>query len=298
VRWRREGLLVEPLGSGWSTTHAALPVPHPLPDGRLRIFFSSRDAEGRSSIGRATVDLERLRAEVEAEPVLIPGALGAFDDRGTTTSCLVRHEGRSYLFYTGWSLGRTVPFYLAVGCAVSDDERTFRRVSQAPVLDRNDVDPFLTASPFVLVENGTWRMWYVSAQCWEQTPDGPRHRYHIRYAESDDGRSWRRDGRVCIDFRDASEYAISRPWVMRDGDCYRMWFSARGGAYRIGYAESSDGLVWNRLDEPAGLEPPGAAWDAEMQAYPAVTRSAGRTVMLYNGDDFGRAGFGWAELEG
>jgi hypothetical protein len=297
VRWVPQGLLVEPLGSTWSSTHAALPVPEVDANGALRVYFSSRDPEGRSSVGRASVDLDEGVARVEPEPLLVPGALGAFDDSGVTTSSVVELNGRTYLYYTGWSLGRTVPFYLAAGCAVSDDGgASFRRVSPAPILDRSAVDPFLTASPFVLVEDGRWRMWYVSAAEWQRTAAGPRHRYHVRYAESADGVVWQRDGHVCVDFRDETEYAISRPWVVREGDLYRMWFSARGEAYRIGYAESDDGLTWQRLDEAAGISPPSTGWDAGMQAYPAVATVGGRTIMLYNGDDFGRAGLGWAVL--
>ena len=100
--------------------------------------------------------------------MLAPGALGTFDDRGVTTSCLVHVGGGSYLFYTGWSLGVTVPFYLSVGVAVSEDGgRTFERLSAAPLLDRSPADPYLTASPFVLRDGPLWRMWYVSGAGWD-----------------------------------------------------------------------------------------------------------------------------------
>ena len=80
-------------------------------------------------------------------------------------------RGVKYLFFTGWSRGVTVPFYLAAGVAISDDDgRTFRRVSLGPLLDRNAVDPYLTASPFVLVDKSGWRMWYVSGTGWEPSP--------------------------------------------------------------------------------------------------------------------------------
>ena len=110
----------------------------------------------------------------------------------------------------------TVPFYLMAGVAVSHGSGPFERLSAAPLLDRNAVDPLLTASPFVIVEDGRWRMWYVAGSDWTGTASGePRHRYHIRYAESDNGRDWQRDGHVCIDYADATEYAFARPWVSR-----------------------------------------------------------------------------------
>ena len=55
---------------------------------------------------------------------------------------------------------------------------------------------------------------------------------------------------VAIDFSGPEEYAICKPCVMKDGDIYRMWFCARGNAYRIYYAESSDGVAWRRAAAP------------------------------------------------
>lgn len=288
-------MLSPPLGLEWAVSHAALPtVEAPLGDDAVRILFSPRDADGRASIGRADVSLAGGAPIVHPAPLLTAGPLGAFDDSGVTVSSFVRDGARTLLYYTGWSLGVSVPFNLFAGCAVSTDGgATFDRVSTAPLLERSDVDPFLTASPWVLAEDGVWRMWYVSAVGWSATDDGARHRYHIRYAESDDGLAWRREGHVAVDFANEDEYALSRPCVVKDGDVYRMWFSARGDTYRLAYAESEDGLDWTRADtvELAG-ETDG--WDAHMQAYPAVFDLGGRRWMLYNGDGYGRTGVGLA----
>jgi hypothetical protein len=296
VPWETRGLLLPaPLPVSWAVTHAALPHAETLSDDRVRLYFSSRDERGRSQIGRAEFDpaAPTSSMHVVEAPLLRPGPLGAFDDAGVTTSCLVRDGDRQLLYYTGWNLGVTVPFVLFVGCAASEDDgETFRRVSAAPILERNDVDPYLTASPWILVEDDRWRMWYVSGTGWEIVDGQPRHRYLIKYAESLDGISWMRDGIVCIDYRDAGEYAISRPCVVRDGTRYRMWFSSRGESYRIEHAESDDGLSWTRLGEE-GIESSGE-WDSEMQAYPAVLDYGEARYLLYNGNGYGATGIGWA----
>ena len=72
----------------------------------------------------------------------------------------------------------------------------------------------------------------------------------------------------------------------------------RGDRYRLGYAESPDGLVWTRHDDRAGLEPAADGWDAEMIAYPIEHAAAGRRVLLYNGNGYGRTGIGLAEFAG
>jgi hypothetical protein len=85
--------------------------------------------------------------------------------------------------------------------------------------------------------------------------------------------------------------------VLRDRDGYRMWYSYRGEKYRIGYAESVDGMVWRRRDANAGIEPSPAGWEAGMIEYPAVFDVRGQRYMLYNGDGYGRTGIGLAILE-
>jgi hypothetical protein len=300
MRWRERQRIFEPAGqAAWIGTHAALPVAQPIGD-RHRIFFSSRDERGRSHIGFIELSLDRPTELLQVSPsaVISPGALGTFDDAGVTPACLVDHDGRLLLYYTGWVLGSSVPFYLNVGLAESDDGgRTFHKVSEAPLLDRHAVDPYLTASPWVLIDNGTWRMWYVSGTEWRLTTDGPRHRYHIKYAESPDGRRWKREGRVAIDYASADEYAFGRPCVVRDADRYRMWYSYRGDRYRIGYAESRDGLVWTRMDADNVLSTSDAGWDSEMVTYPSVVEHRHRWHMLYNGNDYGRTGIGLATAD-
>ena len=205
-------------------------------------------------------------------------------------------SGAQYLYYSGWSLAKDVPFLFFIGCAVSTDAgATFEKVSPSPVLGRSRIDPFLTASPSIVIEGGIWRMWYVSGTGWSEDADREPS-YLIRYAESHDGVEWRPTGHVCIDYSLEGEHAIARPHVLRDGTVYRMWYSHRGPSYRIGYAESADGLAWTRMDAEAGIDVSSEGWDSEMVAYPWVGDVAGTRRMLYNGNGYGRTGIGQAVL--
>lgn len=305
LAWRSRGRIFPPPGSGslpaWTGGYGALPFAMPAGERSCRVLFSGRDTQNRAQVGACTLDLDALAVvpgSITENQLVSTGPPGSFDESGCSMSCLVEHAGRWYLYYTGWTLGRTVPFYLAIGLAVSEDGgRSFEKISLAPVLGRHRVDPFLCASPSVLIEDGLWRMWYVSAVRWESRPEGMRHYYLVKYAESGDGIVWERDGRICIGFTAEGEYAIGRPHVLKEGGLYRMWYCFRGASYRIGYAESEDGLTWSRRDDLGGIGPPAAWWDSEMQAYPMVFRDGRRFVMLYNGNGYGATGFGCATAE-
>jgi hypothetical protein len=298
--WRKQGLLLTaPLGPSWSASHVALPTVAAADRSgdRVDMYVATRDRGGRSWIARAELDLGQERPRVAAldpEPVLAPGALGAFDDAGVTPSCVVRDGDKTRLYYTGWSLGTSVPFYLAIGLAVSRGGGPFRRVSQAPIHGRTAADPFMTASPDVMHDGAGWRMWYVSCTGWRTIGAEVRHYYHLRHGTSPDGVRWHTTGSACVDFADEHEYAFSRPSVVHSDSGYEMWFSVRGEAYRLGYAMSDDGCRWSRRDTAAGLAPSADGWDAEMVAYPHVFEHGGRRLMLYNGNGYGASGVGSA----
>lgn len=296
MRWLKRGIVVPPpTHLAWARSHAALPIVEALSGSQVIVYFSARDEKNRAQIGRASVDLEGGGdPEFDAEPVIRLGNRGEFDESGVTGGCIVHSGGARHLYYSGWSLPGDVPFVFFIGCAVSTDAgRTFEKVSRPPVLGRSGVDPYLTASPSVLIEGGVWRMWYVSGTGWSAGPR-PEPNYLIRYAESLDGIEWRPSGRVCIGYHYSGEHAIARPHVMKDGALYRMWFSHRGETYRIGYAESVDGLDWQRKDDEAGINVSPKGWDSEMVCYPWVGDVAGVRRMLYNGNSYGRTGIGQA----
>jgi predicted GH43/DUF377 family glycosyl hydrolase len=295
LTWEKRGLVIRPQPDfRWWRTHAMVPVPEPVAGGVFRVYFSGRDEQNRSHIASVVLDLDRpdKLLDVSREPVLSPGELGCFDDNGVTPSCVARVGERKFLYYIGWNPGSTVRVHLFGGLAVSDDDgRRFTRYSRAPILERTAVDPFLNTAPFVVPEHSGWRMYYVAGVGWTHR-DLPR--YHIRTATSHDGIAWKRDGQVCIDFAVPEETALARPWVVREDGIYRMWFAYKRETYRIGYAESRDGVEWQRDDAAAGLSVSESGWDSDMVEYAAVVNHGGRHYMFYNGNQYGYDGIGLA----
>jgi predicted GH43/DUF377 family glycosyl hydrolase len=301
MSWQKEGQIFTPENyrSDWMASHAAVPTVKSLGGDQYRVYFSPRDINNHSTIGYFEIDLNNPHKilMVSKEPVLQSGKLGNFDDAGAMASWLVNCPGEEWLYYIGWNVSVDVPFRNSLGLAISrDNGRTFNRFSGGPVLDRSIYDPAFVASACVLRENDKWRMWYLSGLSWELRENGYQHKYHIKYAESEDGVKWNRSGHVCIDFKDDNEYAISRPCVIKESGIYRMWYSYRGEKYRIGYAESHDGLDWIRKDKDVGIDISSSGWDSEMIEYPYVFQSGSRKIMLYNGNGYGLTGIGYAVL--
>ena len=303
--WKKLGLIYSPHGEyEWMQTHAMMPVIDILEHDLARIYFSARDKTGRSQGAFIEIDLNDpfkiLR--VSKEPVLKLGQLGAFDDAGIMPTCIVAEAGKKYLYYNGWTLGKNVPFFSFNGVAISEDGGdTFIKRSRGPaVLYSNETDPYSTFAPYVLKDGSKWKIWYVSLIKWTEEEGKLKHYYNIRYAESKDGINFKREGVTCIDFKNEFEYAIARPYVIKENGVYKMWYSYREGkevkTYRIGYAESEDGKKWERLDGKINLNVSEIGWDSEMIEYSYLYDFKGKRFMLYNGNSYGRTGVGLAEL--
>jgi predicted GH43/DUF377 family glycosyl hydrolase len=310
MRWEKKGLIFKvDKQYEWMSHHAGVPVVDRVNDEVLRIYFGPRDTSGRSHVAFIEVEADNP-AEVlyvHDQPLLSPGQLGTFDDSGTTPCSIVNHGGKKYLYYVGWNASVTVPYRNAIGVAISEDEGiTFRRLFEGPVVDRNKREPYFCASPFVMVDDDErWRIWYVSSTGWTIVHRRPEPLYQVKYGESRDGLNWVRNNVTCLEYRFEGE-ANARPCVIKENGCYRMWYCFRGSldyrtnreqSYRIGYAESSDGIKWLRKDDEVGIERSDSGWDSVMMAYPYVYVHKGRKYMVYNGNGFGETGFGYAVLQ-
>lgn len=290
--------------SEWMVTGGRAPVPLHLDDNMYRIYFASYDKVGRGRIFSLELDIcdSRTIKGLITSPIIDLGQVGYYDDNGIIPSSLAVVGEVVYLYTIGFSLKNKIIFDAASGLAVSRDQgKTFDKYP-GPVLDRGVDDPCFAASPSVLKDGDAWRMWYVSCDRWEPEGNGYKHYYNIKHRASHDGIYWGPKASVCIDYANEYEYAISRPSVLREKNgLYRMWYSFRAQknveTYRIGYAESDDGLDWVRLDDQVGIDVSDTGWDSEMICYPCVFEHKGRKYMLYNGNGYGRTGFGLAVLD-
>ena len=125
-------------------------------------------------------------------------------------------------------------------------------------------------------------------------------------ATSSDGINWEKENRnIIADVLDENECQAG-PDVFKYKGRFHMYFvyreglnfrNQKGRGYKIGYATSSDKYNWTREDENAGISYSDEGWDSSMHHYPHVLKLDGKHYMLYNGNDFGKYGFGVAVLE-
>jgi len=295
VRWEKLGLIYQVSNNHpWMLTHAANPVAQHIVDDNYRIYFSTRDSKRRSSIAYILININQPDKvlEVSENPVLSPGEIGCFDDSGVSMGCILTVDDEVYLYYLGWNLGVTVPWRNSIGLAISKKGRKFERVSRAPVLDRNNNDPFSISYPYVMQHDGEWHMWYGSNLKWGSEQNDMDHL--LKYAVSKDGIKWEPTGDISVNFNAKNEYAMSKPSVLLENNIYKMWYSYRGDSYRIGYAESLDGVHFDRRDDLVGIDVSDAGWDSKSIEYPNVFDHKENRYMLYNGNDYGLTGIGMA----
>lgn len=302
MSWRKLGRVFAPDGSlWWARSYASFPTADVLVDGRIRLYFTSLDDKQDGRVGWVDVDADDpLRiAGTSREPVLDIGALGEFDDCGANAFGVVGGT-RTLLYYQGWQRAEKVPFLIFSGVAVSDDGgESFQKLARVPSLDRTAEEPYLRGAPFVMHDEGRFRMWYVSGSGWTLRNGEPKYRLSVRVTESGDGVEWRGSSALCVE-PEGDEYALGRPCVIRDSGMYRMWYSIRSFTrpYRLGYAESPDGLTWTRRDDAVGLERSSSGWDSEMICYAYVVDAGPHRYLFFNGNQHGSTGFGVARWEG
>lgn len=301
MRWTKCGRVYAASGDRpWAQSHAYIPTPLLLDAKTIRVYAAFLDKDKIGRVGYVDVDAEQPTRilRVARAPVLDIGVPGAFDDNGVNPLSVVRHEGRIYLYYMGWQLGHKVRYYLLTGLAIGDGE-SFVRQARTPVLERSDEELFVRSGAHVLCEDGCWTIWYVASSEWVDVGDKRTPTYNMRHLTSHDGISWGRTGRVCLDLQPPDEYGFGRPFVCRHRHGYRLWYSIRtfSKGYRLGYAESPDGIHWQRHDDQIGLEPSPHGWDSQMVCFAAVLAVNGQTYMFYNGNNYGETGFGVAVLE-
>jgi len=301
MKWNLKGLIFDPREKlGWALDSALQPTPLVL-ENKVRVYFGGRDGSGISRIGYVDLsksDVTKVLGWSES-PALDIGEDGCFDDSGVVPSAVIKIGEEIFLFYAGYQLSTKVRFCVLGGLAVSrDGGHSFKRVKRTPVFERTNTETLFRVPHSVLLEDGIWKVWYGGGDRFTRGQEKSLPIYNIRYIESSGPYSFGENGKVILETQD-EEYRLGRPYLFKkNNEEYYLFYgySSEASPYKLGYAFSKDLKNWQRQDSSIGLSLSNSGWDSQMMAYPAVIRISDRIYMLYNGNDYGKEGFGVAEL--
>lgn len=301
MKWEKKGLIYKaPLTSGWRHNSFIAPMPVLLDNGIIRIYGTVRDENGAGRLAYVEVSADNPAEilKISDKPLLDIGRPGCFDDNGVVTTGITRiNDNTIYLYYAGYQLSTKVRHLDFTGLAISNDNGlTFNKYQETPICDRIPGEELTRAIQCVLLENGIYRTYYVGGSSFANGKYKTIPEYNLRYMESADGINYpSKPGKVVIPVEEGF-YRVGKPYIIKENGIYKMFYSDGGDEilYRLAYAESTDGITWTKKD--MNFEMPEDGWDSQMQEYPSFLRVNGKAYLFYNGRNYGRDGFGYAEL--
>lgn len=290
----------------------------------IYLFYVGDDKSGRRHIRLATASVKEPENFTYQGIVVETGQQqGCFDYAWTVLPVVIKiRDGLYYMIYSGNSgRGQGLSCFPGLGAAWSKDLIHWEKYEGNPVMPLEDIE---SGERVVGIAGG--------ALLKEDLPDGG-YLLHLYYtgglslgdnvfldqqkacfhAVSTDGIHWKRLG--CVRRRttalDYENIASTAGPVLRDADgMYRCWYSSIGtrwGVYSITYAESEDGVKWNRgvrYGENLALGPESRdvdelhfrqnRWQDQSVSYPEVIREGEGLRMYYCGNEYGVGGIGTA----
>ena len=300
MAWKKLGLLYIPINVHPKLrSHAANPLPVHLHGDVYRVYYSGRDTENRSSVGYVELDIgtQEILKECDA-PAFSHGAPGSFYEHGVSIGTVYRAaNGQQLMLFMGWQCLPDAHWRGDIGALILQDDGTLMLSSESPLMGAQVEDPISLSYPAVWQAAGRYHMLYGSTVTWDA---GNGEMLHVlKHAQSQQGVEWERTGHM-VPYVLGVAQAFSRPSVLQDDYGFHAWFSYRSGTgepYRIGYAISEDGINWTLALDETGITVSEQGWDSEMICYPAVFEHCGQRTMLYNGNSYGKTGFGLAVWE-
>lgn len=306
--WKKHGIIFSPklqTNSTINCSEALVPTPFYFGSRKaIRVYYTARDSKGRGHVywvEFSSTNPEKL-LDYSASPILEPGNPGFFDDNGVMATSIVKIKPDVfYLYYVGFERLTTIRYRLLTGLAISKDNgNSFQRFSTQPILERSPEEPFFRGGPFVKYENKKFKMWYVAGGEWLMQNEKTSPKYSLYYVESTDGINWSENKRLILN-PSQEGYAIGRPWVVNEGDNWRIFYSERKLKYMKYRLET---ILMNPIsgqniesNTKFKLEAGPAEFDSLEICYSAVLQLQNKYLMYYNGNNLGEQGMALASMQ-
>jgi beta-1,2-mannobiose phosphorylase / 1,2-beta-oligomannan phosphorylase len=254
-----------------------------------RMWFSWRPKESIALV-------ESKDGVVWSKPVIVlaPNKATSWEN-GINRPVVIKNGDRYEMWYTGQAGGKSW-----IGFATSPDGKTWRRMSDKPVLlAEKPWEKGAVMCPHVLhdAKAGLYRMWYSGGE--QNEPNA------IGFAASSDGLKWTKDENNPI-FKPEPKNAwekdrVTACQVIRQGDWHLMFYIGfRDESHaQIGVARSRDGVTgWERHPANPIIRPGMDKWDHDAVYKPYAIFDGKQWLLWYNGRKGGVEQIGLALHEG
>ena len=214
---------------------------------KYRLFYAGYDRD--NDIEQIGVGLSQDLSNwilSKKNPIVPLGFSGSGDLKQTSNPCVLKKDG----VYKMWYQGKSSHNKLGVFYAESKDAESWDG-KEFPVLEyseNSDLNEYRLGyqHPHVLFdENKNKYFMWCSLTINSKTS--------IYFAESIDGISWQVKNESVL----SPEYVwegdhVIYPMVLKEEGIYKMWYAgkSKNGMWSIGFAESYDGLVWKKQQDP------------------------------------------------
>ncbi|MBW1812305.1 MAG: hypothetical protein JRJ39_01165, partial [Deltaproteobacteria bacterium] len=206
--------------------------------------------------------------------VLDIGSEGTYDTKYTYSPYVLKEDGIYKMWYAGNDgTNARILYATSIDGKVWDNHQMVVDIATEGTYDTSVVD-----YPRVIKDGTTYKLWYVGK-------DATNNR--ILYAESIDGINWS-NHQMVIGLNTFGDYNSLRshvPTVVKEGDIYKMWYAGNDGTnYRTLYAESLDGINWNKHQLAMDNSSHGT-YDTKNAYASCVLKEYGKYRMWYVGND-------------
>jgi beta-1,2-mannobiose phosphorylase / 1,2-beta-oligomannan phosphorylase len=231
-----------------------------------------------------------------SKPLIVLGPNKATTwENGVNRPVVLKNGDLYQMWFTGQAKGKSW-----VGYATSPDGKTWKRMSDQPVLSPEKLwERVAVMCPHVLYDDKEklYRMWYSGGEQYEPNAIG--------YATSVDGLKWTKHDSNPI-FRPDPETVwdkdrVTACQVLRHGDWHLMFYIGFRDEHhaQIGLARSKDGIMgWQRHPANPVIRPGKDKWDHDAVYKPYAIFDGRRWLLWYNGRKGGMEQIGLAIHEG
>jgi len=231
-----------------------------------------------------------------SEPLIVLGPNAATDwEEDINRPVVVKREDGYHMWYTGQARSHSW-----IGYATSTDGRTWKRMSEKPVLSpEKPWEKVALMCPHVMwdAQKKRFRMWYSGGEQYE--PDA------IGYATSPDGLNWTKWEANPVFKPDPNnpweQHKVAGCQVVKHGGWYLMFYIGYRDTdhAQIGLARSKDGLTgWERHLANPIVRPGKNQWDHDACYKPYAIFDGKRWLLWYNGRHGGPEQIGLVIHEG